>query len=435
MITSSVFMLFLIIMSAVFAASEVALVAISDNKVNVDAETGNKRALKVQRYTENPKSYITTLRVLITLIAIVNGAIALDTFSLHVISWFNVTNPIVEPLVITIIALILLVFHVVLGQMIPTRLANKYPNQIAYGTIGFVTSMTKFISPFVWVLDKLSSLVGRFVGLAPNEGTRTVTEEEIRTIVEESSKTGNIDEQESEMIQNIFDFSDTDVDDIMTHRTEISALDVNATKKELFEYVSQEQFTRFPVYEKDIDHIVGTLHVKDLLKYIDNNEETFSIRSLLRPPYFIPESKNTSELFKEMQQQKNHIAIVLDEYGGTAGIVTIEDLIEEIVGNIFDEYDIDEDEIKQVDDLVYEIHGLINIHDAEDFLDANLPVDDYDTLSGFMLGQLGRFPEENEHVSIVYNQFTFEVIKAEDKVISKIKVTRPEIFEDSNDEL
>ncbi|MCR3905845.1 MAG: hemolysin family protein [Tenericutes bacterium] len=430
MITSSVFMLFLIIMSAVFSASEVALVAISDNKVNVDAETGNKRALKVQKYTENPKNYITTLRVLITLIAIVNGAIALDTFSHHVISWFDATNPVVEPLVITIIAFILLVFHVVLGQMLPTRLANKYPNHIAYGTIGFVTTLTKMISPFVWILDKLSSILGRLVGLAPNEGTRTVTEEEIRTIVEESSKTGNIDEQESEMIQNIFDFSDTDVDDIMTHRTEISALDVNSTKKELFEYVSEEQFTRFPVYEGDIDHIVGTLHVKDLLKYVDDPEDSFSIRSLLREPYFIPESKNTSELFKEMQQQKNHIAIVLDEYGGTAGIVTIEDLIEEIVGNIFDEYDIDEDEIKQVDDLVYEIHGLINIHDAEDFLEANLPVDDYDTLGGFMLGQLGRFPEENEHVSIVYNNFTFEVVDTNDKIITKIKVIRPEIFEE-----
>jgi len=204
---------------------------------------------------------------------------------------------------------------------------------------------------------------------------------------------------------------------------------VKATKAQILEYVRTEQYTRFPVYENSIDHIIGTLHVKDLLKYIDNNEEKFSIKALLRPPYFIPESKKTSDLFKEMQKQKNHIAVVLDEYGGTAGIVTIEDLIEEIVGNIFDEYDEDEDSIKQVSDRVYEVDGLISINDVEDVIEADLPVDDYDTLSGFILGQLGRFPDENEEVVIQYNGFKFEVLKTEDKIISKVKVTKPLIEE------
>lgn len=429
MLVSSLIMLFLIFLSAILAASEVALVVISDNKVNLDAEKGIKRAYKVQAFTENPKKYLTTIQVLVILIALINGAIALDTFSNDVLQWFNSTNPIVEPLVITIIALMLLVFHVVIGQMIPKRLANKYPNQIAYGTIGFITGLTKLTSPVLWILTQLSALIGRFVGLKPSEGDRKVTEEEIRSIVEESSKTGNIDEEEGEMIQNIFDFSDTTVDEIMTHRTEISALSVKATKAQILEYVRTEQFTRFPVYENSIDHIIGTLHVKDLLKYIDNTDEKFSIKALLRPPYFIPESKKTSDLFKEMQKQKNHIAIVLDEYGGTAGIVTIEDLVEEIVGNIFDEYDEDEDPIKQIDDRVYEVDGLISINDVEDVIEADLPVDDYDTLSGFILGQLGRFPTESEEIIIQYNGFKFEVLKTQDKIISKVKVTKPLIEE------
>ncbi|MDO9629251.1 MAG: hemolysin family protein [Acholeplasmataceae bacterium] len=429
MLVSSLVMLFLIFLSAILAASEVALVVISDNKVNIDAEKGNKRAYKVQVFTETPKKYLTTIQVLVTLIALVNGAIALDTFSNDVIRWFDSTNPIVEPLVITIIALMLLVFHVVIGQMIPKRLANKYPNQIAYGTISFITGLTKLSAPVLWILTQLSTLVGRFVGLKPSEGDRKVTEEEIRSIVEESSKTGNIDEEEGEMIQNIFDFSDTTVDEIMTHRTEISALNVKSTKAQILEYVRTEQYTRFPVYENSIDHIIGTLHVKDLLKYIDNTDEKFTIKALLRPPYFIPESKKTSDLFKEMQKQKNHIAVVIDEYGGTAGIVTIEDLIEEIVGNIFDEYDEDDDYIKQIDDRVYEIDGLISINDVEDIIEAGLPVDDYDTLSGFILGQLGRFPMENEEIVIQYNGFKFEVLRTEDKKISKVKVTKPLIEE------
>ncbi len=425
MIYSIVIMVILIILSAVLSAGEVAFVVVSDAKVDLDAEKGNKKAIKLQKFTEEPKKILTTIQVLLTLFALINGAIALDTFSADVILWFNSPSEILEPLVITFIALILLVFHVVFGQMIPKRLANKYPEVIAYKTINWVLFFAHVFSPLVWILNQISLLSGRLFGLAPHEGERKVTEEEIRTIIEESSKTGDIDEEESEMIQNVFDFSDTTVDEIMTHRTEISALNVKSSKAQVIDYVRTEQFTRFPVFEGSIDHIIGTLHVKDLLKYIDNSEEKFSIKALLRPPYFIPESKKTADLFKEMQKQKNHIAIVLDEYGGTAGIVTIEDLIEEIVGNIFDEYDEDEEEIKQITDHEFEVDGLMSINDVEDIIEANLPVEDYDTLSGFILGQLGRFPEEGEHVKVEYRGFTFEVLETEDKIISKVKVTRP----------
>ena len=426
-------MIILILLSAILQAAEVAIVAISDSKVNADAEKGFKKALKIQKFNENPRSHLTAIQAMITLIALVNGAIALDAFKQDVMIWIDINNRFVEPIVIALIALFLLVFHVVFGQLIPTRLGNKYPEKIAYGTIGFTSFITTILRPVLAVLNWISNLAGRLFGLDPKDQERKMTEEEIRTIVEASSKTGNIDEEESEMIQNVFDFSDTTVDEIMTHRTEISALNVRSTRAQIVEYVKSEQFTRFPVYEDNIDHIIGTLHVKDLLKYLDNPEEKFSIRSMLRPPYFIPESKKTSDLFREMQKQKNHIAVVLDEYGGTAGIVTIEDLIEEIVGNIFDEYDTEKEEIKQIDDLTYEIDGLLNISDVEDVIEANLPVDDYDTLSGFVLGQLGRFPEENEKIVIVYEGFTFEVLGTNDNIITKVKVTKP-ILEDDDDD-
>ena len=427
-------MIVLIIMSAFFQAAEVAIVAISDNKVNADADKGHKAALKIKKFNVDSRTYLTAIHVIVTLIALVNGAIALDAFKQDVIQWVNLESNLIEPIVIVIIALILLVFHVVFGQLIPKRLGNKYPESIAYRTIGFVAFITRLLKPILSVLYFLSNIIGRLFGLDPSDQERRMTEEEIRTIVEASSKTGNIEEDESEMIQNIFDFSDTTVDEIMTHRTEISALDVKSTRSQVVDYIKSEQYTRFPVYEGSVDHIIGTLHVKDLLKYLDNPEEKFTLKTMLREPYFIPESKKTSDLFKDMQKQKNHIAIVLDEYGGTAGIVTIEDLIEEIVGNIQDEYDVEEEEIKIIDDQTFEIDGLINISDIEDVIHANLPVDEYDTLSGFILGQLGRFPEEDEKIVIVYEDFKFEVLGTDDKIITKVKVTKPELILDDDED-
>ncbi len=426
MIYSVISMFILVILSGVFAAAEIALVIVSDNKVNHDADLGNIRAVRIQKYTNNPKTYMSTIQMLITLIALVNGAIALDTFSSSVFNWFDDSLGFIKPLVIVISALILFVFHVVFGQMIPRSLANKYPDQISYKTIGFVAFMTSIMFPVVWLLESISNILGRLFRLDPSDSDRKMTEEEIRAIVEESGKMGNIDEEESEMIQKILDFSDTIVEEIMTHRTEISALNVKSTKSRVISHVQNEQFTRYPVYEADIDHIIGILHVKDLLRYIDNSDEKFSIKALIRSPFFVPDSKKTSELFKEMQKQKTHLAVVLDEYGGTAGIVTIEDLIEEIVGNIFDEYDEVDEEIKLIDENTYEIAGLCSINDIEDIIEAGLPVDDYDTLSGFILGQLGRFPEEKESILIVYNGYSYEVLETEDKIISKVKVCKIE---------
>lgn len=437
MLISILVMIFMIVLSAMCVVSEAALVSISDAKVEQDAEEGNKRAQRVLKFTENPKSYQTALQTMMVLAPMINGAIALDTFSDDVFAWFNSDLWMIRALVILIIILLLLVFHMVFGLIIPKRLAYKYPDGFAYRTVNFVILLTTLLSPFVWIFHTLSMLIGRLFGLKAHEGDRMVTEEEIRTIVEESSQQGAIDEEESEMIQNIFDFSDTTVDEIMTHRTEISALNVKSTRTQLIEFVQQEQYTRYPVYEGSIDHIIGTMHVKDLLKYLDKPDEKFSLKSLIRPPYFVPESKKTAELFREMQKTKNHIAVILDEYGGTAGIVTIEDLIEEIVGNISDEYDEDEETIKEIEENVLEIDGLMSINDVEDRLEAHLPVEDYDTLSGFILGQLGRFPEEDEKVEIKFNGYMFEIIQVDNKIITKVRVTkisRDDLEEDEKDD-
>jgi putative hemolysin len=423
----------IIILTAIFSSAEVALVVVSDSKVNEDVLNNNKKALKIQKFTTESKRYLLSIQVMITLLTLINGAIALDAFYNDVMSLFNDLNWL-KPIAMFLIIFVILFVQLVFGRLIPRRLANKYTDTLAYQTIGFIKFIHTILLPITWLLNKSSMVFGRLFALKPEEGERKMTEEEIRTIVEYSSRSGNIDEEESEMIQNVFDFSDTAVEEIMTHRTEISAINIKSTRKQIIEYVQNERFTRFPVFENDIDHIIGTLHVKDLLKFLDNAEEKFSLKKLLREPYFVPDSKKTDELFREMQQQKNHIAIVLDEYGGTAGIVTIEDLIEEIVGNIQDEYDEDEEEINQIDEYTYEIEGLTNIDDVEDELEIGLPVEDYDTISGFILGQLGRFPDKDETVSIEFNNCIFEIIETNENVITKVKVTKPQIVSDEENE-
>ncbi|MCD4826147.1 MAG: hemolysin family protein [Acholeplasmataceae bacterium] len=433
MIISVIAIILIITFTAIMSASEVALVVVSDAKVNEDVLNRNKKALKIQKFTDQSKRYLLSIQVIVTLLALVNGAVALDAFYNDVMALFNNLDWL-KPIAMFLITFVLLFVHIVFGRLIPRRLAIKYTDVVAYQTIGLITVIHSFLKPITYLLNKTSVLFGRFVGLKPDEGERRMTEEEIRSIVEVSSRSGNIDEDESEMIQNIFDFSDTIVEEIMTHRTEISSINMRSTRKQIISFVQNERFTRFPVYDKDIDHIIGTIHVKDLLKFLDNDEEKFSLKSLLREPYFVPDSKKTSELFKEMQEQKNHIAIVLDEYGGTAGIVTIEDLIEEIVGNIFDEYDEDEEEIKTINSSTYEIDGLTNIDDVEDEINAGLPVDDYDTIGGFILGQLGRFPNVDEKVVVKYNSFTFEVLETNDNVITKIRVNTPDHLEDQEED-
>jgi len=433
MLISILSIILIIILTAIFSSAEVALVVVSDSKVNEDVLNNNKKALKIQKFTTESKRYLLSIQVMITLLTLVNGAIALDAFYNDVMSLFNDLNWL-KPIAMFLIIFVILFVQLVFGRLIPRRLANKYTDTLAYQTIGFIKFIHTILLPITWLLNKSSMVFGRLFALKPEEGERKMTEEEIRTIVEYSSRSGNIDEEESEMIQNVFDFSDTAVEEIMTHRTEISAINIKSTRKQIIEYVQNERFTRFPVFENDIDHIIGTLHVKDLLKFLDNAEEKFSLKKLLREPYFVPDSKKIDELFREMQQQKNHIAIVLDEYGGTAGIVTIEDLIEEIVGNIQDEYDEDEEEINQIDAYTYEIEGLTNIDDVEDELEIGLPVEDYDTISGFILGKLGRFPDKDETVSIEYNHCVFEIIETNENVITKVKVTKPQIVLDEENE-
>ncbi|VEU82354.1 hemolysin family protein [Acholeplasma hippikon] len=418
-----------IVLNGIFASSEMAIVSANRKRVELDAEEGNKRAKKLLPFMEQPTRFLSTIQIGITMFGFINGAVASSTFSAQISSVlsekFGVSLTLMSAIVSVLITLILTFFQVVLGELVPKRLAMKAPEKVAYAFIGFLSWIALIMRPFVSLLTGTANLIGKLFGINPNDNDDTLTEDELRLELNASELKGVIDKSENEMIQNIFEFDTTTVSEVMTHRTEVSAIELGSTKEEIISYVTSEKYTRFPVYEDSIDHIIGILHVKDLLRYIENkNDESFDLKSLLRDPLFVPSSKNTRQLFRDMQTSKVHIAIVIDEYGGTAGIVTFEDLIEEIVGNIFDEYDDEEQEISEIKDDEYLIEGLTNIDDVEDILNAQLPVEEYDTLSGFILGQLGRFPEEGEAIVIVYNNYRFEVLEYQDRVIEKVKVTR-----------
>lgn len=423
MILSSILVIIFIFIVALLSCGQAALVAVSNSQVELDVEEGNKKAMRVDKINRKLAKYLNSIQSNIAIFIFAIGGITYSHISRPIMIALDEPGFLIHALLVFAIGLVLLLIVVVFGRMIPKRIANKHPQEVAYFVAGFVIFLSRLMSPFEWLFSKTSVLFGHLFGLSEKDGERLMTEEEIRNIVEESLKSGEIEASESQMIQNVFDFSDTLVEEIMTHRTEIAALNIDATKQEVLKYMQEEHFTRYPVYEKDVDHIIGTVHAKDMLKYADG-ESDFSLKEILRDPIFIPDSKITSELFKEMQVLKNHIAIVLDEYGGTAGLVTIEDLVEEIVGNIFDEYDDEEFDVQEIEDHVYIVNGLANIDDVEDEIDINLPVDDFDTISGFILGQLGRFPEDNEDINFKYNKHQFIVLEIEENVIKKVKIIK-----------
>lgn len=424
----------LILFNAFFTASETALVATNDSKVEADAQEGNKRAKRVYKYLNKPVNFLSAIQLGITLIGFINGFIAADTFAAPITSWIQnvikIQTNILQPIVTFLITLVLAFFQIVFGELVPKRLAMKYPEKIIYVSSGLVGFISKVMRPFVWLLTASANLIVRLFGIDPDKNDKRMTEEEIRLIVASSGKKGVIDATESEMIENILDFDDIAVSEVMTHRKEISALDINSTKQEVFDFVINEKYTRFPVYDGNIDKIIGILHAKDLLKYMGSeSRERFNLKKLLRQPIFVPESAKTNDLLNEMRKKQTHIAIVIDEYGGTAGIITIEDLLEEIVGNIFDEYDVFEEEIEEINKNEYIVDGLIDLDDVENEIKADLPIEEYDTLSGFVLGQLGRFPEENEKILITYNGYLFEALEYDEMVITKVKIKKIEVEE------
>ena len=436
MFTQIIVLIILILLNAYFAATEIAFISLNDAKIEKNAKEGNKKAKQILKMLKTPSKFLATIQIGITLAGFLSSAFASDAFADELAPVLNNLIPSVSIEVwrgisIVIITIILSFFTLVFGELVPKRLAMKYYEKISYATIGVIRAISIITAPFVKLLTFSTNIVSKLFGVGEAE-EEVVTEEEIKMMIAEGEEKGTIERGEKQLLNNVFEFNDIIVSEIMTPRTDMYAIDINKNLREMLDEIDEFKYSRIPVYNESIDDIEGILFVKDILKPLKDNEE-IDIRKIIREPYFIPESKDIDELFKEMQQNKVQMAIVIDEYGGTAGLITMEDIIEELVGNIFDEYDEEELDIKKIDENTYIVNGMITSYELKKIFDVELPEGDYETLSGYLLDKLGRIPEEDEHPVIEDENLTYRVEEIEDRRIKYVKVCR-NMEEQVNDE-
>lgn len=414
----------LILINAFFAASELAVVTANDARLKKLAEDGNRQAAELLRMLALPSSFLATIQVGVTLSGLMASAVASETFADRIVVLFNHTSvspALVKAISVVVITILLSFFTLVFGELVPKRLAMKNPEKIALRVSGTLHRVALVFKPFVMLLAFTTNVIASLFGVSPKAEQKNVTEEEIRMMVDVGEESGTIEENEKEMINNVFEFNDRTAGDVMTHRNDICAVEITATLDEIVKAGEREGYSRIPVYEDDLDNIVGIVMIKDLLQFIGiNPKNTFDLKKIMRAPLFIPETKRCDELFTEFCSQKQHMAVVVDEYGVTAGIVTMEDIVESIVGDIQDEYDNEEAEFSKINDNTYTLDGMASIEEVSELLGVELPEGDYDTVGGLVLDRLGRIPEENEHPSVTVENVTFTVQRVEERRIDRL---------------
>ena len=342
MIIQIILLVLLIFLNGVFAASEIAFLSVNKTKLNLDIKQGNKKAIKVKKLIDNPSSFLATIQIGITLAGFLASAFAAETFADEIVahlSNINISVALLKTIIVIVITIILSYFTLVLGELVPKRIAMRYPEKIAYFMVGMISIIMKVTYPFVWVLTKSTNFISKLLGIK-GEKENQITEEEIRLMIAEGRDSGAIEPQEGELIFNIFKFNDTDVEKVMTPIGKVVAIEKNISNTELRRVIKDNKYTRLPVYDNTINNIVGILNTKDIILSYAKNQK-FLLKNILHKAYFVNEKDKIDDVFRNMQKSREAISIVLDENGNVTGIVTMEDALEEIVGNIFDEYDKD----------------------------------------------------------------------------------------------
>ena len=422
-----IILVILILVNAFFAATEISFISLNDAKIEKKVKEGDKKAKQISKMLKNPSKFLATIQIGITLAGFLSSAFASDTFAEKLAPiLYNLVPSIPlgtwEGISIVIITIILSYFTLVFGELVPKRLGMKYHEKFANFTIGIIRAISIFTAPFVKLLTISTNIISKIFGVGENE-EEIVTEEEIRMMVDVGEEKGSIDEEEKELINNVFEFNDKVVSDIMTHRKDIFAIEISDDISKKLSEIDEYKYSRIPVYEETIDEIKGVIYVKDILKYV-NSTKKIKIKDIMRDAYFVSENKLINELFKELQKNKKQIAIVLDEYGGTAGLVSMEDILEELVGNIFDEYDEIENEYEKLDENTYKLSGSITISELKKILEVDIPEGEYDTLSGYLTKELGRIPLDDEKPVIETESVTYKIEDYEDKRIIWVKACK-----------
>ncbi len=432
-----IILVILILINAFFAASEIAFISLNDTKIELMAKDGHKKAKRIAKMLKTPSKFLATIQIGITLAGFLSSAFASDAFAEKLAPVLYDVFPSIsletwKGIAIIIITIVLSYFTLIFGELVPKRIAMKKSELIAFGSIGIIQFIAIVTSPFVKFLEFSTNIVSKLFGVTGTE-EEVVTEEEIRMMVDVGQEKGTIEENEKEMINNIFEFNDRTVSEIMIPRNEIFALDSNlAMADAILEIAEDYKYSRIPVYKENIDQIIGILYIKDML--LEQKNKNTKIKNIVKDVYFVPETKKVDELFSEMRKNKKQIAIVIDEYGGTAGLVTMEDILEEIVGDIFDEFDEFENEYEKIDENTYILDGGIPIYECKKILDIDIPEGDYETLSGYLIDALGRIPEEKEKPVIEIDNVVYKIEKIENKKIIKVKMCITDAKENEENE-
>ena len=437
--TEILLLLILIGLNGFFAAAEIAFISLNDAKIDVQIKEGNKKAKAIKKMLENPSKFLSTIQIGITLAGFLSSAFASEAFASELAPILHGWLPMLSVQVwnsisIVIITLILSYFTLVLGELVPKRIAMKHYEGIAFGTIGIIKTIAAFTSPFVKFLTFSTNVISKLFGVSETE-EETVTEEEIRMMVDVGEEKGTIDKEEKEMINNVFEFNDTVVSEIMVPRTDIYAVDMNLSISKVIEEITKDsdfRYSRIPVYDETIDEIKGVVYIKDIL--LSTKNKNVKIKNLVNEAYFVSETKLVNELFQELRKNRKQIAVVVDEYGGTAGIVTMEDILEEIVGEIYDEYDEVTNMFEQIDENTYVLNGSLAVYEVEKLLDIEIPEGNYDTISGYLIEQLGRIPGNKEKPLIETPTAVYKIEKVKDQRIIKIRATKIEVLPEEDEE-
>jgi len=423
-----IFLVFILV-NAILYGFGAAIQTVNENIIREKAREGDKKSQILLKWIDNPIKLINSIHMATIFINMIVGAYLIQMIGAGIEKTIDIGNYMWIGWIVTILLIITLA---VFGIFVPKKTATRNPEKFVYTFYGIVIVILTIVYPITYVITKISNATIKLYGIAPFDGEDNVTEEEIMTMVNEGHEQGVILASEAEMITNIFEFGDKEAQDIMTHRKNIIAIDGNNTINGAFNIIIYESNSRFPVYDRDIDNIIGVLHFRDLMKmYADSSKRENTLielkDELLYDAHFIPETRNINALFKAMQSKKIHMAIVIDEYGQTSGVVTMEDILEEIVGNIMDEHDEEELNILHEADDSYIMDGSTMLDDIEDLLNIHFEVKDFDTLNGFMIYCLGKIPEEGETFEIEYCGYLFKIINVESKMIKKVKVKKIEM--------
>jgi putative hemolysin len=433
--------LVLISVNAFFASTEMAVISLNDKKLKKLAEGGDKKALRLMEMVERPDNFLSTIQVGITLAGYLGSAFAADNFAEPLRDWlvidlgFKLLSPnVIKAVAVILITLILSFFTLVLGELVPKRIAMKRAEVVASAAVGVIRFTAAIMKPVVWLLSVATNGLLRLLGFDPHDDEEEVTEEEIRLMVDAGEEKGAIEPGEKELIENVFEFNNLTAADVMTHRTEMTALWIGDTEEEIVQTIIESGFSRFPVYDRDIDDIIGILSTRKFFLNLYAKDKK-PLRELLYTPYFVPETVRADTMFRDMQQKKIHIAIVLDEYGGTSGLVTMEDLLETIVGNIYDESDpqISADDIIVLGDGEWRVMGSVELERLEEELGINIILEneddeDIETVGGLIFSRLTAIPDDgpcNEIVTVGNLEFTLESVEDHRVAWAKIRVIEP----------